>query len=91
VVERYILYYYYIENNYMFRRLIMAIFMLYMNHLISSYPNIYLWATYMGKEGGVCGGGVKWARDLVSIRTVGKCGMHGGLMLLPSYVQAYYR
>ena len=28
---------YYIENNYMFRRLIMAIFRLYMKHLVSSY------------------------------------------------------
>ena len=32
------------------------------------------------------GGGVKWARDLVFVRTVGTCGMHGGFMLLPSYV-----
>jgi len=77
VVEIYI-YYYYIENNYMFRRLIMAIFRLYMNHLISPYTNIYIW--------GRGGGGVKWARDLVSVRTVGVCGMHGGFMLLPSYV-----
>jgi len=68
----------------MFRHLIMAIFRLYMNHLVSSYTNIYIyiyiWATYMGKGGG------KWARDLVSVRTVGTCGMHGGFMLLPSYV-----
>jgi len=48
--------FYYIENNYMFRRLIMAIFRLYMNHLVSSYTNIYIWATYMAK--GVCGGKV---------------------------------
>jgi len=53
-----------------------------MKHLDSSYTNIYLWATYMGK--GV--GGVKWARDLVFVRTVGTCAIHGGLMLLPSYV-----
>jgi len=34
---------YYIENNYMFRRLIMAIFRLYMKHLISSYTkHIYM-------------------------------------------------
>jgi len=45
---------YYIENNYMFRRQIMAIFRLYMKHLESSYTNICLWATYMGK--GVGGG-----------------------------------
>jgi len=50
----------------MFRRLIMAIFRLYMNHLVSSYTNIYIWATYMGKGGRR----VKWARDLVSVRTV---------------------
>jgi len=65
----------------MFRRLIMDIFRLYLNHLVSSYTNIYIWAAYMGK-----GGGVKWARDLVSVRTVGMCGMHGGFMLLSSYV-----
>ena len=69
----------------MFRRLIMAIFRLYMKHLESSYTNIYIyiWATYMGKGVGV---GVKWARDLVFVRTVGTCGLHGGFMLLPSYV-----
>jgi len=82
-------YYYYIENNYMFRRLIMTIFRLYMNHLISSYTNthththtyIYIYMGYLYGNGG----GVKWARDLVSVRTVGTCGMHGGFMLLPSY------
>jgi len=47
VVERYILYYYYIESNYMIRRLIMTIFRLYMNHLISSCTNIYIYI-YMG-------------------------------------------
>ena len=36
--------------------------------------------TYMGREG------VKWARDLVSVLKVGRCGLHGGSMLLPSYV-----
>jgi len=39
-----------------------------------------IWATYMGREG------VKWARDLVSVLKVGWCGLHGGSMLLPSYV-----
>ena len=40
---------YYIENNYMFRRLIMAIYRLYMKHLISSYTkDICIWVTYMG-------------------------------------------
>jgi len=50
MVERYILYYYYITNNYMFRLLIMAIFRLYMNHLISSCTNIYMSYLY-GEEG----------------------------------------
>ena len=72
----------------MFRRLIMAIFRLYMNHLVSSYTNIYIYIyIYMGYlfgEGGV--GGIKWARDFVSVRTVGTCVMHGGLMLLSCYI-----
>jgi len=29
-----------------------------------------------------------WARDPVSVRIVWTCGMHEGLMLLPSYVKA---
>ena len=74
------IYYYYIENNYMFRRLIMAIFRLYMNHMISSYTNIYMGYLYGEGRGG------KWARDLVSVKTAGTCGMHGGFMLLSSYV-----
>jgi len=40
----------------MFRRLIMAIFRFYMNHLtvvIQTY--MYIWATYMGKGGGKLG------------------------------------
>ena len=28
--------------------------------------------------------GVKWARDLVSVGKVGRCGLHEGSMLLPS-------
>ena len=47
------------------------------------YEHIYIWAAYMGK-----GGGVKWARDLVSVRTVGMCGMHGGFMLLSRLITA---
>ena len=35
----YILFIYYIENNYMFRRLVMAIFRLYMKHIVSSYTH----------------------------------------------------
>jgi len=47
------IFYYYIENNYMFRRLIMAIFRFYMNHLVSSYTNIYKTMGYLyGEEGG---------------------------------------
>jgi len=64
----------------MFRRLIMAIFRLHMKYLLSSYTK-HTWAVYMGK-----GGGKKWARDLVSVRKVGRCGLHEGSMLLPSYV-----
>jgi len=40
--------------------------------------------TYLYVEGS--GGGVKWARDFVSVRKVVSCGLHGGLLLLPSYV-----
>jgi len=35
----------------MFRRLIMAIFMLYMNHLVSSYTIIYMGYLYGGSGG----------------------------------------
>ena len=63
----------------MFRRLIMAIFRLYMKYLLSSYKK-RTWDVYMGGEG------VKWARDLVSVRKIGRCGLHEGSMLLPSYV-----
>jgi hypothetical protein len=30
--------------------------------------------------------GVKWTRDLVSVLKVGWCGLHGGSVLLQSYV-----
>jgi len=41
----------------MFRRLIMTIFRLYMNHLVSSYTNIYIYISmgYLYGEGGVGG------------------------------------
>ena len=71
---------YYIENDYMFRRLIMAIFRLYMKHLVSSYTKHVYGLLIWDREG------VKWARDLVSALKVGWCGLHGGSMLLPSYV-----
>jgi len=47
------IYNYYIENNYMFRRLVMAFFRLYMNHLVSSYTKIYI--GYLCGEGGKVG------------------------------------
>ena len=56
---------YYIENNYVFRRLIMAIFRLYMKHLVSSYTKHIYELLIWGREG------VKWARDLVSVLKVG--------------------
>ena len=64
----------------MFRRLIMVIFRLYMKYLLSGYikkiHGLFIW----GREG------VKWARDLVSVRKFGRCGLHEGSMLLPSDV-----
>ena len=63
----------------MFRHLIMATFWLYMKYLLSSYTK-HTWAVYMAREG------VKWAQDLVSVRKVGRCGLHELSMLLPSYV-----
>ena len=41
---------YYIMYNYMFRRLIMAIFRLYMKYLVSSYTRL-IWAVYSGEVG----------------------------------------
>ena len=64
----------------MFRRLIKAIFRLYMKHLVSSYTKHICGLLIWGREG------VKWARDLVSVLRVGLCGLHGGSMLLQSYV-----
>jgi len=63
----------------MFWRLIMAIFRLYMKYFLSSFTRP-TWAVYMGMEG------VKWVRDLVSVRKIGRCGLHEGSMLLQSYV-----
>ena len=62
---------YYIENNYMFRRLVIAIFRLYMKHLLSSYTKHVYWLLIWRREG------VKCARDLVSVLKVGRCGLHG--------------
>jgi len=63
----------------MFRRLLMAIFRLYMKYLLSSYTK-HAWAVYMGREG------VKWARDLVCVGKFGRCGLHERSMLLLSCV-----
>jgi len=70
---------YYIRYNYMFRHLTMANFRLYMKYLVSSYTGL-LWA--------VCSGTVqevRWARDLVRVMEVGRCGYMG---FLPLYVMS---
>ena len=64
----------------MFRRLIMAIFRLYMKHLVSSYTKHMYGLLIWSREG------VRGARDLVSVLKVGWCGLYGGSLLLPSYV-----
>jgi len=45
---------YYIRYNYVFRRLTMAIFRLYMKYLLRSYTKL-IWAVYMGRVGGEVG------------------------------------
>ena len=45
---------YYIRYNYMFRRLTMAIFRLYMKYLVSSYTRL-IWAVFSGEVGGEVG------------------------------------
>ena len=67
----------------MFRHLIMVIFMLYMKYLLSSFAQ-RSWAVCKGK------GGDKVARDLVSVRNVGRCGLHEGSMLLPKFIIVKY-
>jgi len=65
----------------MFWHLLMAIFKLYMKTLfVSSYTKHIHGLLIWGWEG------VKWARDLVSVRNVGWCGLHGGSMMLQSYI-----
>jgi len=63
----------------MFRRLIMAIFRLYIKSLLSNYKE-RTWTVYIGQ------GGVKWTRDLESVRKFGRSGLHEVSMLLPSTV-----
>ena len=46
---------YYIENNYMFRRLVMDIFRLYMEHFSKQLYKTCIWATYMGLGGAKVG------------------------------------
>ena len=42
---------------------------------------IYIYGIFIrGREG------VKWVRDFVSVLKAGWCGLHGGPVLLPSYV-----
>jgi len=55
----------------MFRRLILAIFRLYMKYLLNSYTKL-TWAVYMGREG------VNWAREIVSVRRLGGVGYLSG-------------
>jgi len=64
---------YYIRYNYMFWHLTMAIFRLYMKYSVSSYTRL-LWVVYSGTVQEV-----RWARDLVCVMEVGRCGYLGGL------------
>jgi len=66
---------YYIRYNYMFRRLTMAIFRLYMKYLVSSYRRI-IWAVYRGETGGEVG-----TRSLMYHRGW-EVWVHGGTSLL---------
>ena len=69
--------FYVINNTYLFHQIVVLdIRYIPIKHLYKTY----IWATYVGREG------VKWVRDLVSVLKVGWCGLHGGSMLLPSYV-----
>ena len=70
---------FYIRYNYMFRRLIMAIFRLYMKYLLRSLTYIHGLFIWGWK-------GVKWARDLVSVRMFGRCGHYQG----PKHVVVLY-
>jgi len=64
---------YYIRYNYMFRHLTMTIFRLYMKIFSSSYTEL-IWTVYSGRSE------VRWARDLVCVTEVGRCGYMGGLL-----------
>ena len=65
----------------MFRPLLMAIFRLYMKTLfVGSYTKNICGLLIWGWEG------VNWVRDLVSGLRVRWSGLHGGLMLLQSYI-----
>jgi len=66
---------YYIRYNYMFGHLTMVIFRLYMKYLVSSYMGL-LWAVYSGTVQEV-----RWARDIVCVMEVGRCGYMGFLLL----------
>jgi len=61
---------YYVRYNYMFRRLTISIFRLYMKYLAVIRD---LWPVYSGE--------VRWARDLVCVMEFGRCGYMGFLLL----------
>ena len=66
---------YYIRYNYMFRHLTITIFRLCMKYLVSIYMGL-LWAIYSSTVQEV-----RWARDLVCVMEVGRCGYMGFILL----------
>ena len=69
---------YYVRYNYMFQRLTMAIFRLYMKYLVSSYTRQYELYRVGRYE-------LRWTRDLVCVMEVGRRG-YMGLLLLYIYI-----
>jgi len=63
---------YYIRYNYMFRRLTMAIFRLYMKYLLNSYTGL-LWAVYIGEVGGEVGTRSRMCHGGWEVGTWGNC------------------
>jgi len=66
---------YCIRYSYTFRHLTMIIFRLYVKYLVRSYTGL-LWAVYSGAVQEV-----RWARDLVCVMEVARCGYMGFLLL----------
>jgi len=66
---------YYIRYNYMFRHLTRNIFRVYVKYLVGSCTGL-LWAVYSGAVQEM-----SWAKDLVSVVEVGRCGYMGFLLL----------